>query len=793
MAAVTRNVRSGDQDIDGLLELYRWSSGSLTYSFPTAGSQYDGYRVGEEPFDNFEALTANQQAAVRQILLSYSAVANITFTRVSGGAGDLRFGSTDATEAAHAYTPGPHPMAGDSWYNNSFGWFNDPVRGDYGYHGFLHEIGHAVGLKHPHESHTFGRTSATYDQMQFSVMSYRSYQGQTLEGGFANEEFGFAQSLMMYDIAALQHLYGARFDVEPVDTHYSWSPDSGEMSINGVGQGEPGANRIFLTVWDGGGNDTYDFSAYTRSLDIDLRPGEWSTTLLAQRAMLNDNLYARGNIANALLYRDDQRSLIENAIGGSNRDILIGNDGDNRLEGGAGSDTIDGGLGADTMIGGPGVDRYVVDDPLDLVIEQAEGWSNAVLSSVSYALPPYVAELTLTGDAPINGMGNEFANVIHGNAAANILDGGEGADVLHSEGGDDIFYLDHIGDRIVPHTRDFDAFQIVRSTVTARLPNHFETLELLGSKPINGTGSRYPDTLIGNSAANVLDGGAREDVMAGGPGDDTYCVDNVGDQIIELAAEGEDTVLCSISFELAAEIEHLTLAGTSPLSGTGNSGANRITGNAAANLIDGREGADTMSGGAGDDVYKVDDRADRVIETSAGGSDTVLAWVSYVLRPEAEVLTLEGAGAVRGTGNAGANLIVGTAAANVIDGRAGADRLHGGAGSDRMTGGEGADGFYFETRLNRVTNVDEILDFSRVDDGIYLDRSVFAAIGEGRLVADAFHRGAFADEAADRILFDAATGNLFYDPDGNGAAAAALFARLEPGTALGAADFVGYG
>jgi serralysin len=145
---------------------------------------------------------------------------------------------------------------------------------------------------------------------------------------------------MMLDIAALQQMYGANFGTNAGDTVYRWSATTGEMSINGAGQGASGANRIFMTVWDGGGTDTYDFSNYSTRVVIDLRPGEWSDTGLAQRANLGSGEYARGNVANALLYEDDPRSLIENAKGGSAADLLIANDAANRLTGGDGQDTF---------------------------------------------------------------------------------------------------------------------------------------------------------------------------------------------------------------------------------------------------------------------------------------------------------------------------------------------------------------------------------------------------------------------------------------------------------------------
>ena len=83
---------------------------------------------------------------------------------------------------------------------------------------------------------------------------------------------------MMYDIAALQTLYGANYTTNAGDTVYKWNPTTGQKSINGVGQGAPAGNKIFMTIWDGGGHDTYDFSNYTTNLTVDLTPGGWTTT-----------------------------------------------------------------------------------------------------------------------------------------------------------------------------------------------------------------------------------------------------------------------------------------------------------------------------------------------------------------------------------------------------------------------------------------------------------------------------------------------------------------------------------
>jgi serralysin len=161
---------------------------------------------------------------------------------------------------------------------------------------------------------------------------------------------------MMNDIKALQFLYGADYSTNNGNTVYSWSAKTGEMFIDGAGQGAPGGNRIFLTVWDGGGTDTYDFSNYITNLKVDLQPGGWTTTAASQLANLGNGHYARGNIANALLYNDNPASHIENAKGGSGADTIIGNSASNVLWGNAGGDALKGLIGNDVLIGGEGDD-----------------------------------------------------------------------------------------------------------------------------------------------------------------------------------------------------------------------------------------------------------------------------------------------------------------------------------------------------------------------------------------------------------------------------------------------------
>jgi serralysin len=338
------------------------ATNSLTYSFPTSGADYGYYGGGSA----FGELSPTAKIAVRSILANYASVANVTFTEVPGGQGDLRFADSDGIGTGLTFLPDIDEAGGDVWIEKSgdYGaFFDNPQKGDYGYFTYLHEIGHALGLKHGHEADVYGALPANRDSLEHSVMTYRSYVGASPDTGYTNEFDGFPQTLMQDDIAALQHMYGANFNYNSGDTVYRWSPDTGEMFVHGVGQGAPSANRIFMTIWDGGGTDTYDFSNYSTNLSIHLTPGEWSSTagdFAYQRADLGDSHIPAGNIANAQLYQGNTASLIENATGGSGNDKIFGNNGNNRLIGGDGNDLIFGGFGFDTLLGGEGDDSFNV-------------------------------------------------------------------------------------------------------------------------------------------------------------------------------------------------------------------------------------------------------------------------------------------------------------------------------------------------------------------------------------------------------------------------------------------------
>ena len=397
-------------------------------------------------------------------------------------------------------------------------------------------------------------------------------------------------------------------------------------------EGSSGADNIAGTAVSDilRGNDGDDILNGDGGNDI-LRGGAGNDTLDGGSG--HDVMY--GGIGNDVYFVDDARDLaieessstgldtvyssVTYALGPNIENLVLqgagninatGNSLANKLTGNVGNNIIDGAAGADLMKGGAGDDTYYVDNAGDQVVEGSGQGYDKVFSSVSFSLGnSYAEELTLTGTASINATGNGQANRLTGNSGNNVLNGGAGPDVMQGGLGDDSYYVHDAGDVVIEAAGE--GYDKVFSQVNYSLADGFaEELILQGTNAINATGNDLNNRLLGNVAANVLNGRGGADTMAGGAGDDTYYVDNAGDIVTELAAQGSDTVRATVSYTLADNVEYLVLDGIAAINGTGNALANRITGNSAANVLDGKGGADKMAGGAGDDIYYVDHSGD---------------------------------------------------------------------------------------------------------------------------------------------------------------------------------------
>ncbi|HEX8640025.1 MAG TPA: M10 family metallopeptidase [Allosphingosinicella sp.] len=858
-------VFSDDQIVAQITRLGVWNAPGVPIAY-TFLEQRPGYLPYESSFAPF---SASERADAAKAFALIAEVANLSFVQVADNGQEpgpsnqrITFRTLSVEQpfysgSASTYQYGSSPdIYGSDVILNHDGMDRRVELGGYFYWPFyvtLHEILHSIGLSHAGDYDGAGFNyddDALFrqDTRQYTVMSYWDAAEAGADHIIGSTQY-VAQTPLLYDILALQKLYGANMATRSGDTVYGFNSNTGSSPFNFAVNAAP-----VIAIWDGGGRDVLDFSGWAGVSLIDLNPGAFSS---------GGGLTA--NVAIAF------GATIEDAVGGAGSDELIGNGAANRLDGGAGADAmsggggddtyivdhaadavaeapgggidvvrsrvsftlgpevenlvlegaaaidgtgnalanritgngaanrLDGGAGADEMVGGSGDDVYIVDQGSDAVVEESAGGIDLVRSVVSFTLDAEVENLILEGAAAISGTGNAAANSITGNGAANRLDGGAGADLMAGGGDADIYLVDNAGD-LIGETAG-GGIDVVHSLITFTLGAEVENLILAGSAGIGGSGNALANRISGNGGANRLDGGGGADVMIGGAGDDVYIVDSGADRIVEAAGGGIDLVRSRVSFTLGSGVENLVLDGTGAINGTGNGATNRIGGNAAANVLNGAGGNDTMSGGRGNDTYYVDSAGDVVVEgAGAYGVDQVFSSISYALGANVENLTLIGTSSLRGLGNGLANNIVGNDAANLIQGGAGADTLAGGAGDDRIHGGTGndvlrgdagKDGFYFETPLNGSSNVDRILDFSRADDTIFLDCDVFKGLAAtGALSSGEFRAGTGARDASDRIIYDQSSGSIYYDPDGIGGAAQVLFATVAAGRYLTSADFV---
>jgi len=370
---VTNTVATNDRRIDALLGSVQWAtSGSqsteLTFSFPDASSVWSTaageYGAGDAwgPRTGFAPLSDVEKGAVRVALASWAAVANIRFVETADtatGHGTLRFAWTASSvnEQSFTYGPGTGDKAGDVWLNSLAPW-DGFAPGTYGFSTLLHEIGHALGLKHPIEGAVV--LPAAQDSYAVSLMSETAYAGAA--GSWVDFE---PTTPMPYDILAVQSLYGANPTERSGDDTYVFTENQ----------------RYLQTLWDSGGIDTIAWQGQAQGARIDLNAGHFS--------QLGESLTYWSADFSSSWQRADTVEIglgvsIENAIGGDGNDLLIGNALGNRLTAGAGNDTINGMGGTDTVDGGSGTDTLVMQ------VTTAEVLAHA--SALVYA-PGYISRI----------------------------------------------------------------------------------------------------------------------------------------------------------------------------------------------------------------------------------------------------------------------------------------------------------------------------------------------------------------------------------------------------------------
>ena len=462
-----------------------------------------------------------------------------------------------------------------------------------GYFGitYPHELGHALGLAHPHNGGAFGFNGYASDTIPgfiegvsnsftetadndlnstpFQLMTYVDSGSSAKVAGSDGsvDQFlspritsndGYLENLGPIDIAAIQYLYGANGTTATGDNVYLLD----NTTLNG-----------YKTIWDNGGIDTISAINASAAVVVDLRNATLANEIGGGGFVSKiDDLYRGYTIA----YNTTGTAVIENAIGSNAADRIIGN---------SASNTINGGVGADSMTGGSGDDTYVVDSAADVIVE-LDGEGTDLIQAASstagttFTAPNFVENLTLTDSVANHGKGNALANIITGNSAANRLDGLDANDTINGQAGD--------------------------------------------------------DTISAGAGDDSIDGGAGADSMTGGAGDDTYVVDSAADVIVELDDEGTDLIQAAsttagTTFTAASFVEKLTLTDTVANNANGNSLANTLSGNSANNSLNGLDGADTiiggdgndtLTGGAGNDQFNIGS-GDDVITDFISGADKI--------------------------------------------------------------------------------------------------------------------------------------------------------------------------
>lgn len=527
---------TGTQNIDALLGGTQWLSKALTFSFPGASASWStstngGYGPSNgsgEPWSaDYQPLAASDITATRDALAAWQAVSGLTFTETEDSAttvGDLRFAYTWGAEMdgaqAYAYFPGTGPVGGDVWFNTRGTSFTNVwAKGSFEYLTVVHEIGHALGLKHPFDTSSQSTTllDPSLDSRSYTVMSYSA------DPGNINSAFSYEPTTpMVLDIQALQTLYGKNTSTNAGNTNYVF---------------QSGAD-YHQTIWDAGGTDTITYQSSTGG-EIDLNAG------IGGGSRLGKPLYVLGSLGQVLYEQYNvwiaYGSIIENAVGGDGNDTIVGSSyannlygglGNDSISGGAGHDTLNGSTGNDTMQGGAGSDTFYVNGSGDRISDTSTAASDVdtVVSAVNWTLATGFERLTLSGTAGTTGTGNSAANLLTGNTGANRLTGGAGNDTLNGGAGNDTldggagsdrYDVDATGDVVADSGTAAGDRDSVFSSVTWTLGSTLENLTLGGSSALRGTGNALGNALTGNGAANLLSGVAGNDTLVGGAGNDT--------------------------------------------------------------------------------------------------------------------------------------------------------------------------------------------------------------------------------------------------------------------------------
>ncbi|MYM28187.1 DUF4214 domain-containing protein [Duganella sp. CY15W] len=393
------SLTTGNNSIDSLVySSWKTKAGqpvSLTYSFMTTLPS----DASADDANGFAPMSAEQQAGARAAMAKWAAVANIKFTEVAFG-GNIQLGTNDQGKQSSGYAYLPNGSDPTYLFTNNKDAYNFSFQdGDFGIAVLIHELGHTLGFKHPGNYDSTGSSidgpflPAAQDNIDYTQMSYNVGAGFKLNGNYGITP-------MLYDIQAMQYLYGANMSYHTGNDTYSFGTDA-----------------PLQCIWDAGGTDTLDFSACTNASVINLNAGSFSET-----APGYNNISIAYNVT------------IERAVAGSGGSTIYANSAGNVITGGAGADTIYEGAGNDLITGVGGNDTVVFSHTL-----------------ASYALSGSISNLTVTGDGTDTLVGisklqfsdaaiqlSNYSSLLAGGVNNDVLTAGSGSQLIWGGAGIDL-------------------------------------------------------------------------------------------------------------------------------------------------------------------------------------------------------------------------------------------------------------------------------------------------------------------------------------------------------------------
>lgn len=735
--SVTTYAVPSDTVLASLLDGVRWGSGGigagvdLTYSFATTSSTYNY----QNEWSGGSVLSSTEQQAVRDALAEWSKVADITFTEVSDNSsvvGELRFAQSTRVDAGNAsawsYLPDQGVWAGDVWLSPTvFADSKSNEPGGWNFATLTHEIGHALGFKHPFETGTYSSTvlPTELDYYHNTIMSYSAYPGDERASASI-----YPTTLMLYDIVAIQYLYGTNTDYNSGDTTYTYY----------------GTGEYLETIWDGGGQDFIVYSSSTAGT-IDLNAGYFSS--LGQAVTYSNGESDSHTVAIAY------NCVIENAIGGEGGDTILGNEVANLLYGQGGNDTVIAGNG-DYVDGGTGTDTVQFSAGGTLTVTAVE----AVTGSSGGDWVTLVSAGAISLSAVETLLGSGGADVVTLTAATNTLIMAAVETLYGGSGADSVSLGARGGASVLAYVE----------TVTGGSGADWVTLGSSGALTLSAV-----ETLLGSDGVDIVGLAATSNTLTMAAIEWLY--GNVGGDAVTLGARGGSVVLTAIeTINGGSGADWVTLGSASAvsLSGVetllGSSGSDTVTLTASANTLI-MAAIESLTGGTGADSISLGARGGSVsltsVETITGGSGA--DWISL---GSAATVALSGVETLLGSLGSdvvtlGGGATITLAAVDTLTGSASADAVTLGdrgntitiQGIDTVTGGSSADTITLADTTavtiryaSASTGGDTILGFDTATDSVVITGSLLSTVdanGSGSLTVASRASGAVTatDEA----------------------------------------------